>query len=320
MKVLISGGGGFIGGHLAGRLIAEGFDVRCVDRKPQADWWQHHDEAQELYSRDLRIKAHCIEACQTVQRVFHLAANMGGIGWITAKHAECALDNSEINLAMLRAALQQGMPRFLFASSACVYRQDAQDRPDVPALKEEDAWPADPEAGYGLEKLYMEKLLEYARDDFGLDVRVVRFHNVMGSLGDWRGGKEKAPAAACRKVAEAADGETIEVWGDGRQTRSFMHIDDCVEGLLRLMESDHTEPLNLGRDEMVSINELFYATAAVAGKAIRLRHDLTQPQGVRGRNSDNTRLKEVLGWAPGIDLKAGLKKTYPWILEQVGKA
>ena len=324
MKVLVTGSGGFIGGGLAGRLIKEGFDVRCADMKSKDKWWQVHDEADNRFSRDLRIKGNCIEVCQTVQRVFHLAANMGGIAHITAKVAECALDNSEINLNMLRAAIQEGVGRFLFSSSACVYRQDQQNQPDVAPLKEADAWPADPEPGYGLEKLYMEKLCQYAHEDCGLDVRVVRFHNVYGPDGDWRGGKEKAPAAACRKVAEANDwladfGAPIEVWGDGEQTRSFMHVDDCVEGLLRLMESDHTEPLNLGRDELVTINGLFHAVAKVAGRQIHLQHDLTKPQGVRGRNSDNTRLKEVLGWAPEIDLKTGLERTYPWIAEQVAK-
>ena len=319
MKVLVTGAGGFIGGHLVAQLIKDGFDVRCVDIKDKPKWWQVHDEADNRYCRDLRIKANCIEVCQTVCRVFHLAANMGGIGWITAKHADCSMDNTEIDMSMLRSAAHEGVDRFLYSSSACVYRQGTQNRPDAPPLKEENAWPADPEPGYGLEKLYMEKLLEYCWNSYVLNVRVVRFHNVFGNYGDWRGGKEKAPAAACRKVAETEDGGQVEVWGDGKQTRSFMHVDDCVEGLVRLMESNHAEPINLGRDEMVSINELFGIVASVAGKSIQLRHNLLKPQGVRGRNSDNTRLQEVLSWTPQIDLKTGLERTYSWIQEQVEK-
>jgi nucleoside-diphosphate-sugar epimerase len=319
MKVLITGGGGFIGGHLAGRLIAEGFDVRCTDIKPKSAWWQVHEEAENRYSRDLRIKANCIEACQTVQRVFHLAARMGGIGFISARHAECALDNSEINLGMLRAALQEGKPRFLFASSACVYRQDAQDRPDVLPLKEEDAWPADPEAGYGLEKLYMEKLCQYAQEDCGLDVRVPRLHNVYGPMGDWRGGKEKAPAAICRKVAEAklTGKHEIDIWGDGTFTRSFMYVDDCVEGMLRMMESTFSEPINLGTSEQVTINQLVSLVEQIAGMKLNRKHDLTKPQGVPGRNSDNTLIQLHFGWEPSTPLCSGLEQTYRWIEQQV---
>jgi nucleoside-diphosphate-sugar epimerase len=320
MKVLVTGGGGFIGGHLAGQLIAEGFDVRCVDIKAKANWWQVHDEADNRYSRDLRIKANCIEACQAVQRVFHLAARIGGIGFISAKVAECALDNSEIDLGMLRAALQEGKPRFLFASSACVYRQDAQDRPDVVALKEEDAWPADPEAGYGLEKLYMEKLLEYCRDDFGMEVRVPRLHNAYGKLGDWRGGKEKAPAAICRKVAEAklSGKHEIDIWGDGTFTRSFMYVDDCVEALLRMMESTFSEPINLGTSEQVTINQLVSLVEQIADVKLTRRHDLTKAQGVPGRNSDNTLIQLHFGWEPSTPLAIGLQATYHWIAEQLG--
>jgi nucleoside-diphosphate-sugar epimerase len=313
-RVLVTGAGGFIGHHLVSYLKDRGYEVRGADLKaPEFE----PTEADEFLTVDLRERAACDRAVAGMDEVYHLAADMGGIGYITGTHAPIARNNSLMNLHMLDAAVEAGVERFLFSSSACVYPQHLQREADVTPLAEEDAWPADPEPGYGLEKLYMEKLCEYYREDHGLETRVVRFHNVYGPEGAWRGGKEKAPAALCRKVAEAPDGGTITVWGDGEQTRSFMYVDDCVEGIRRLMRSDHAEPLNLGTDRMVTINELVEIIAGAAGKEISREHDLSKPQGVRGRNSDNTRLREVLGWEPEIDLEEGMAETYRWIERQV---
>jgi nucleoside-diphosphate-sugar epimerase len=242
---------------------------------------------------------------------------MGGIGYITSSHAEIARNNTLINVQMLEASRQNGVQRFLFSSSACVYAQSKQLSADVTPLKEEDAYPAEPEPDYGWEKLYAEELCKYYRQDYGFDTRMVRFHNVYGPLGTYDGGKEKSPAALCRKVAQAANGEEVEIWGDGEQTRSYMYVDDCVEGLIRLMASTHPDALNLGTDRMVTINELFAMICGIAGKKFRARHDLTKPQGVRGRNSDNTRLRHVLGWEPATSLEQGLQITYRWIEDQM---
>jgi nucleoside-diphosphate-sugar epimerase len=245
---------------------------------------------------------------------------MGGIGYITAFHADIAHNSAMINLHMLEAARLNAAEKFLFSSSACVYPQYLQKSPDVTNLKEEDAYPADPEEGYGTEKLFMESLCQYYHEDYGFETRVVRFHNVYGPLGTYEGGKEKAPAAICRKVALAADGDEIEVWGDGEQTRSFMYVDDCVEGIYRIMRSDYPRPLNLGTDELVTVNQLVDMVAEVAGKRIVKRHDLSKPQGVRGRNSDNTKLRQVLGWEPRISLSKGLVPTYRWIESELRDA
>jgi nucleoside-diphosphate-sugar epimerase len=244
---------------------------------------------------------------------------MGGIGYITAERARIARNNTMINVHILEAARLNNVERFLFSSSACVYPQYLQKDPDVRPLREDDAWPADPEEGYGLEKLYMEKLCQYYTQDYGLETRVVRFHNVYGPLGSYDGGKEKAPAAICRKVARATPGGTIDVWGDGKQTRSFMYVSDCVEGLHRLMQSDCRIPLNLGTDVLITINELTAIVAGVAGKEIRIRHNPAMPQGVRGRNSDNTLLRHVLGWEPRVSLTEGLAPTYAWIAQQLAQ-
>lgn len=314
MRVLVTGAGGFIGHHLVKYLVQRGYWVRGVDIKhPEYEPTAAH----EFELLDLRRFDNCLIATRGVEEVYHLAADMGGIGYITAYHAEITRNNTMINVHMLEAVRLNKIKRFLFSSSACVYPQYLQKSPDVTPLKEEDAWPADPEEGYGLEKLFMEKLCQYYHEDYGLETRVVRFHNVYGPLGTYEGGKEKAPAAICRKVALAPDGGEIEVWGDGEQTRSFMYIDDCVEGIYRIMRSDYPHPLNLGRDELVTINQLVDLVAEIAGKHIRKRYDLSKPQGVRGRNSDNTRLKELLGWAPSTPLKEGLIPTYRWIEEQL---
>jgi GDP-D-mannose 3',5'-epimerase len=245
---------------------------------------------------------------------------MGGIGYITAFHAEIARNDTMSNVHMLEAARLNGVNRFLFSSSACIYPQYLQKSPQVTPLREEDAYPADPEEGYGWEKLFMEKLCQYYLEDYGLETRAVRFHNVYGPLGTYEGGKEKAPAAICRKVALAPNGEEIEVWGDGEQTRSFMYVDDCVEGIHRVMRSDYPHPLNLGTDELVTVNELVDSVAETAGKRIVKRHDLFKPQGVRGRNSDNAKLRQVLSWEPQIPLREGLVPTYQWIESELAKA
>ena len=316
-NILVTGAGGFIGHHLVKYLIERGYWVRGADVKPP-EYESSHAHDFELV--DLRRLDNCLIATRGVDLVYHLAADMGGIGYITAFHADIARNNTLINTNMLEAARLNGVKRLLFSSSACIYPQHLQDSADVTPLKEEDAYPADPEEGYGWEKLFMEKMCQYYREDHGLETRVVRFHNVYGPLGTYDGGKEKAPAAISRKVALANDGDNIEVWGDGEQTRSFMYVDDCVQGIHRLMESDYPHPLNLGTDELVTINQLVDLVADIAGKELVKRHDLTKPQGVRGRNSDNDRLRKALGWEPRTPLRVGLAPTYRWIEAELKKA
>jgi nucleoside-diphosphate-sugar epimerase len=277
--------------------------------------------ADEFELLDLRKFENCLIATRGgFDEVYHLAADMGGIGYITAIHAGITRNNALMNAHMLEASRLNDVGRFFFSSSACVYPQYKQKSEDVTPLKEEDAWPAEPEEGYGLEKLFMEKLCQYYREDHGLETRVARFHNVYGPLGTYEGGKEKAPAAICRKVALARDGDEIEIWGDGNQTRSFLYIDDCLEGIYRLMQSDYSEPLNLGSDRLITINELVDMVCKIAGKNLKKRHDLSKPQGVRGRNSDNTKMQEVLGWEPQVFLEEGMEVTYRWIEGELRKA
>jgi GDP-D-mannose 3',5'-epimerase len=315
-RVLVTGAGGFIGHHLTRYLTERGYWVRGVDiKEPEFE----PTTADEFKLLDLRRSESCLEATSEVDEVYGLAANMGGIGFIENNKAVIIRDNTLINLQSIEAARANGVKRYLYTSSACIYPGYLQKETDIAPLREEDAYPADAEDGYGWEKLYMERVCRHYSEDFGLDTRVVRFHNIFGPLGTYDGGREKSPAAICRKVALANDEDTIEVWGDGEQTRSYCYIDDCVEGLYRLMQSDHAEPLNLGQDRMLSINELVDIVAGIAGKKISKRYDLTKPQGVRGRNSDNTRLRQVLGWEPAISLEDGLTKTYAWIAGELRK-
>jgi len=317
VKVLITGAGGFIGYHLTNYLVDRGYWVRGVDiKEPEFE----PTRANEFLLLDLKLIDNCLRATESIDEVYGLAANMGGIGYIENNKAVIVRDNTLINLNTIEASRINSVQRYLYTSSACIYPIYMQNETNVTPLKEGDAYPADAEDGYGWEKLYMERICRHYSEDFGLRTRVVRFHNIFGPLGTYDGGREKSPAAICRKVALAKDGDDIEVWGDGEQTRSYCYIDDCIEGIYRLMRSDHQEPLNLGQDRMVSINELVDIVAAVAGKRIGKRYDLTKPQGVRGRNSDNTQLREVLQWQPRVSLEEGLARTYEWIAAELEKS
>jgi nucleoside-diphosphate-sugar epimerase len=315
--VVVAGGGGFIGGHLVADLLNAGHRVRSVDLKPLEEWYQVHEDAESLIL-DLRLKDACTEALAGVDDVYNLAADMGGMGFIENNKALCML-SVLINTHMLQAAQERDVRRFFYSSSACVYAADKQTDPDNPGLKESDAYPAVPEDGYGWEKLFSERMCRHFREDFGLYTRVGRYHNVYGPEGTWTGGREKAPAAISRKVAEAklAGSEEIEIWGDGEQTRSFMYIDDCVYGSKAIFDSDILDPINLGSNEMVTINQLVDIVEGIAGVSLKRRYDLSAPKGVRGRNSDNTMIQERLGWEPSISLREGLEKTYAWIFDQV---
>ena len=313
-KAVVCGAGGFIGGHLVQSLIANGVDVvRAVDIKPLEEWYQVSKGVESL-SLDLKDKDSCLKAAAGTNVVFQLAADMGGMGFIENNKALCML-SVLTNTHMLMAAREKGVERFFYSSSACVYNGEKQTNPDVIALKEEDAYPALPEDGYGWEKLFSERMCRHFEEDYGLQTRVARYHNVYGPLGTWTGGREKAPAAVCRKVIEAKHSgkHEIEIWGDGKQTRSFMYIDDCTKGTQMIAESEIHEPLNLGSDELVTINQLVDIAEDIAGIKLKRNYNLSAPKGVNGRNSDNTLIQQKLNWAPSIRLRDGLAKTYAWI-------
>jgi nucleoside-diphosphate-sugar epimerase len=315
---VVCGAGGFIGGHLVKSLIANGVNVvRAVDVKPLEDWYQITEGVESL-SLDLKDKANCMVAADGVTQVYQLAADMGGMGFIENNKALCML-SVLTNTHMLMAAQDKGVKRFFYSSSACVYNGEKQTSPDVVPLKEADAYPALPEDGYGWEKLFSERMCRHFEEDYGLVCRVARYHNVYGPEGTWNGGREKAPAAICRKVIEAklSGNHEINIWGDGKQTRSFMYIDDCVKGSQMIMDSDIDDPINLGSSEIVTINGLVDLAEEIAGIKLKRTYDLNAPKGVNGRNSDNTMILEKLGWEPSIRLRDGLEKTYRWIEEQI---
>lgn len=316
-KAIVTGAGGFIAGYLVVELLKKGYQVRAVDKKPLNQWYQVSEKAENLVL-DLTIKENCFRAVNGYHEVFNLAADMGGMGFIETHKADCML-SVLINTHILLASKDCGIDRYFYSSSACVYNGDKQTDPDNPGLKEADAYPALAEDGYGWEKLFSERMCRHFREDYGLTTRVARFHNVYGPFGTYDGGREKAPAAICRKVidGELYGKDEIIIWGDGHQTRSFMYIDDCIKGILDIMYSNIEEPINLGSSEMVSINHLVDIVEDIAGYKLNRQYDLDAPKGVRGRNSDNTLIRKLLGWEPSIPLKDGLKKTYIWIREQM---
>jgi nucleoside-diphosphate-sugar epimerase len=314
---LVTGAGGFIGGHLVKDLLAKGHSVRAVDIKPETEWHQVFADADNLVA-DLREPDACAKSVAGVGRVYNLASDMGGMGFIESHKAACML-SVLINTHLLQASASGDVERFFFGSSACVYAAEHQTSPDVIPLREEDAYPAMPEDGYGWEKLFSERMCRHFTEDFGLETRVARYHNVYGPDGTFEGGREKAPAAICRKVAEAEllERPEIEIWGDGKQTRSFTYIDDCVHGTLAIMDSDLAEPVNLGSTTLVTIDDLVSIVEEIAGVTLERRYKADAPTGVRGRNSDNTKLKAAIGWEPSTPLRDGLEVTYRWIRDQV---
>ena len=315
--ILVTGAGGFIGGHLVKSMLEQGHKVRAVDKKPQWQWYQRFPAAENL-TLNLEDKEACVQAVNGTDWIYNLAADMGGMGFIELNKGLCML-SVLINTHMLMAARHCGATRLFYSSSACVYAGYKQKETDNPGLKEEDAYPADPEDGYGWEKLFSERMCRHFMEDFGLQTRVARYHNVYGPHGTFDGGREKAPAAICRKVIAAKLGgaKEIEIWGDGLQTRSFQYIDDCLHGTQSIMESGIIEPINLGSAEMVSINQLVDLVEDIAGIKLKRSYKLDAPKGVRGRSSDNTLIKEKLGWEPSVTLRTGLEKTYAWILDQM---
>ena len=317
MKYLVCGAGGFIGGHLTKQLMDEGHEVVCADIKPLEFWFQIFDKNIN-FCMDLKEYENCLKATKGVDFIYNMACNMGGMGFIENNKAECML-SVLINTNLLRASLINKVQKYFFSSSACVYNSSKQKNTFVDGLKEEDAYPADPEDGYGWEKLFSERMCRHFKEDFGLETRVVRYHNVYGPLGTYDGGREKAPAAICRKIilAKKNNIDTIDVWGDGEQTRSFMYIDDCLDGTQKIFNSDINDVLNLGSDEQVSINQMIEIIEKIANKKVKKKYQLDKPKGVRGRSSDNTKISKELNWAPSITLQNGLEKTYKWINDQI---
>lgn len=318
-QILVAGAGGFIGGHLVQSLVTDGHTVRAIDIKPLQEWHQLSNLSENIVA-DLSDKDACIKATKGIEYVYNLAADMGGMGFIETHKAECML-SVLINTNMLLASRDNGVRRYFFSSSACVYSAHKQVNEKVTALKEEDAYPAEPEDGYGWEKLFSERMCKHFLEDFGLETRIARYHNVYGPHGTFYGGREKAPAAICRKVAFAkkTNSRAIEIWGDGEQTRSFMYIDDCIYGSKLLFSSSYSEPINIGSSELVSINQMVKIVESIAGIELEKVYDLSAPQGVRGRNSDNTLIKSQFGWEPKTSLISGLEKTYKWIYDNLGE-
>ena len=316
-KYLVCGAGGFIGGHLVKDLLDQGNDVVCADIKPLEYWFQLFDET-ENHSLDLKEYENCLKVTKDVDYIYNMACNMGGMGFIENNKAECML-SVLINTNILRACLVNNVKKYFYSSSACVYNAQKQKKVFVDGLKEEDAYPAEPEDGYGWEKLFSERMCRHFTEDFGLETRVVRYHNVYGPVGTYDGGREKAPAAICRKIAEAKinNKKEIEVWGDGEQTRSFMYISDCIEGTKKIFNSNLIEPYNVGSDEQVSINQMIDMIEEIADYKVSRKYLLDKPKGVRGRSSDNTKIIKDLSWSPSINLKQGLEKTYTWIVDQM---
>jgi GDP-D-mannose 3',5'-epimerase len=315
-RIVVAGAGGFIGGHLVERLRSTGRPIRAVDIKPIGEWYQVFDDVENVIA-DLKLRDECRRVCAGASEVFQLAADMGGMGFIEHHKALCML-SVLTNTHMLLGALEAGVSRFFYSSSACVYAADKQTSADVTPLKESDAYPAMAEDGYGWEKLFSERMCRHFREDFGLPTRVARYHNVYGPHGTWEGGREKAPAAICRKVIHAKYRKepSIEIWGDGTQTRSFMYIDDCIYGTLAIAGSDILEPINLGSSELVTVNQLVDIVEEIAGVELRRKYNLSAPKGVNGRNSDNTMIRRELGWEPSIRLRDGMERTYRWIYDE----
>ncbi len=318
-KILVTGAGGFIGGHLVKRLIEQGHEVRAVDIKDFNEWYQHYPEV-DNFCLDMSIKENCFKMTEGTDGVINMACNMGGMGFIENNKALCML-SVLVNTHMLMACKEFNVKKYFFSSSACAYNKDLQDQPTISGLKESDAYPANPEDGYGWEKLFSERMCRHFLEDYGLDVKVARYHNIFGPNGTYDGGREKAPAALCRKIIESIleNKNTIDVWGDGKQTRSFLYIDDCVDATLKLFNSEFHGPINIGSEEKVSINEMISKIEKISNQKVSKNYQLDKPKGVRGRNSDNTLIRSQLNWDPKYTLYQGLEKTYDWIFQELKK-
>lgn len=318
-KILVTGAGGFIGGHLVKELIKRKYKVRTVDIKPFSDWYQYFEDT-ENYVLDMSVKKNCFKMTEGVDGVINMACNMGGMGFIENNRALCML-SVLVNTHMLMACKEFNVKKYFFSSSACAYNKDLQNETTITGLKESDAYPANPEDGYGWEKLFSERMCRHFLEDYGLDVKVARYHNIFGPNGTYDGGREKAPAALCRKIINSIinNSDSINVWGDGKQTRSFLYIDDCIEATLKLFDSEHHGPINIGSEEKVSINEMIDKIEKIADKKVKRNYQLDKPKGVRGRNSDNTLIRNQLNWEPKFSLYQGLEKTYDWIFTEIKK-